>query len=164
MKMKSIIIHSAAIVLLLVSIGFSAKAQENKTSIWGNRGGQYVGDEGMKSEEERLSESLITEEEAELLAKLFRSEEYEFPMDIRDNWHLGLHLGAMNSWGSYDDEAGWLKRTNFAAALSFGKYLHTIHRLCHRHRSDKVRHHQRPDNNHTNCVNRICESSWQYLA
>ena len=33
--MKSIIIHSAAIVLLLVSIGFSAKAQENKTSIWG---------------------------------------------------------------------------------------------------------------------------------
>ena len=43
--MKSIIIHSAAIVLLLVSIGFSAKAQENKTSIWGNRGGQYAGDE-----------------------------------------------------------------------------------------------------------------------
>ena len=129
MKMKSIIIYSATIVLLLASSGFRAEAQENKTSIWGNRGGHYVGDEGMKSEEERLSESLITEEEAELLAKIFRTEEYEFPMDIRDNWHVGLHLGAMNSWGSYDDEAGWLKRTNFAAALSFGKYLTPVNDL-----------------------------------
>ena len=129
MKMKSIIIHSATIVLLLASSGLRADAQENKTSIWGNRGGQYVGDEGMQSEEKRLSESLITEEEAELLAKLFQTEEYEFPMDIRDNWHVGLHLGAMNSWGSYDDEAGWLKRTNFAAALSFGKYLTPVNDL-----------------------------------
>ena len=129
MKMKSIIIYSATIVLLLASSGFRAEAQENKTSIWGNRGGHYGGDEGMKSEEERLSESLITEEEAELLAKIFRTEEYEFPMDIRDNWHVGLHLGAMNSWGSYDDEAGWLKRTNFAAALTFGKYLTPVNDL-----------------------------------
>ena len=127
--MKSIIIHSAAIVLLLVSIGFSAKAQENKTSIWGNRGGQYAGDERMKTEEEVLLESLITEEEAEQISKLFQTEEYVFPMDIRDNWHLGLHLGAMHSWGSYDDEAGWLKRTNFAAALSFGKFLTPVNDL-----------------------------------
>ena len=129
MKMKSIIIHSVAIALLLASIGFNAKAQENRTSIWGNRGGHYVGDKEMKTEEEVLLESLITEEEAEQISKLFHTEEYEFPMDIRDNWHLGLHLGAMHSWGSYDNEAGWLKRTNFAAALSFGKYLTPVNDL-----------------------------------
>lgn len=127
--MKSIIIHSAAFFLLLVTSGFNANAQENETSIWGNRGGQYVGDEGIKTEEQALLESLYTEEEAEQISKLFQTEEYVFPMDIRDNWHLGLHLGAMHSWGSYDDEAGWLKRTNFAAALTFGKYLTPVNDL-----------------------------------
>ena len=127
--MKSIIIHSAAFTILLVSSGFNANAQENGTSIWGNRGGQYAGDEGMKTEEQALLESLYTEEDAEQISKLFQTEEYIFPMDIRDNWHLGLHLGAMHSWGSYDDEAGWLKRTNFAAALSFGKFLTPVNDL-----------------------------------
>ncbi len=127
--MKSIIIHSVAFALLLVTGGFTANAQDNGTNIWGNRGGQYVGDEAMKTEEEALLNSLLTEEEAEQISKLFQDEEYVFPMDIRDNWHLGLHLGAMHSWGSYDDEAGWLKRTNFAAALSFGKYLTPVNDL-----------------------------------
>ncbi len=121
--MKSIIIHTGVIVFLIATNGFNAVAQESETSIWGNRGGQYADDERMKSEEETLLESLITEDDAEQISKLFRTEEYEFPMDIRDNWHLGLHVGAMHSWGSYDDEVGWLKRTNFAAALTFGKYL-----------------------------------------
>ena len=127
--MKSIIIHSAAITSLLALSYFNADAQESRTSIWGNRGGQYTGDEVMKSEETMLLQAMPTDEEAEQIANLFKTEEYVFPMDIRHNWHLGLHLGAMHSWGSYDDEAGWLKRTNFAAALTFGKYLTPVNDL-----------------------------------
>ena len=128
-KMKSIIIRFAAIALLLASSDFIANAQESRTSIWGNRGGQYAVDEGMRSEEEALLQSLPTDEEVEQIANLFKTEEYEFPMDIRHNWHLGLQLGAMHSWGSYDSEAGWLKRTNFAAGLTFGKYLTPVNDL-----------------------------------
>lgn len=127
--MKSIIIRFAAITLLLASSEFYANAQESRTSIWGNRGGQYAVDEGMRLEEDALLQSLPTDEEVEQIANLFKTEEYVFPMDIRHNWHVGLHVGAMNSWGSYDDEAGWLKRTNLAAALTFGKYLTPVNDL-----------------------------------
>ena len=129
MKMKSTIIHFFAFASLLAMSVSTVAAQGDRTSIWGNRGGQHVGNEGAKAEEDALLQSLMTDEDTESLSQLLNTDEYVFPMDIRDNWHVGLHLGAMNSWGSYDDEVNFFKRTRFAAALSFGKYLTPVNDL-----------------------------------
>ena len=125
MNMRSFIIHSAVITLLLASSGYSAVAQENKTNIWGNRG-QFTRSEGTNPEEKALLQSLYTDQDVETIAKLFQEEEYEFSNKFGDNWHAGLHLGVMNSWGSYDSEKNVFKLTNFAAAITVGKYISPV--------------------------------------
>ena len=122
MKKEFTTIHSAAFAMMLAASVNCALAQETSTtSIWGNRG-QYT-TEDTNSEEEALLQSLYTDEDAEAIAQLFPKEEFIFSNNLRDNWHAGLYLGLMNSWGSYDSEVNVFKRANFAAALSFGKYI-----------------------------------------
>lgn len=99
-------------------------AQDQQVPIyWGSSGAQNANAEVSNAEEQALLQSLYTEEDEELLANYIQTEDYIFPTSITDNWHVGLQLGAMNSWGSYDDEVGFFKRTRFAAAITFGKYL-----------------------------------------
>ena len=75
------------------------------------------------TEAEALLQSIGNQENDQDLARLLQSEDYNFLSRIQDNWYVGLMVGAMNSWGSYDSEAGWFKRTNVAAALNIGKFL-----------------------------------------
>lgn len=70
--------------------------------------------------------SISNPEEDEDLARMLNSDDYNFPTQFVDNWHVGLLVGAMNSWGSYSSEVNFLDRTNFAAALNIGKYLTPI--------------------------------------
>ena len=122
MKMYSTIVRPALFAIMFATGGIAVFAQnEQGRSIWGNRGGQSAYTQG--TEEELLLQSLYTDDDEEAMTQILKEEDYVFPMTITDNWHAGLHLGAMHSWGSYDDEAGWFKRTRFAAALTFGKYL-----------------------------------------
>ncbi len=123
-------ILSTTLALLFATSGIVAIAQDRQAPAnWGSSGAQDANAESITAEEAALLQSLFTEEDEEELTRMLQSEEYYFPMSITDNWHVGLHVGAMNSWGSYDSEAGWLKRTNFAAALTVGKYLTPINDL-----------------------------------
>lgn len=125
MKQNSTNVLSAAIALMVASAGTTAYAQDNQTSgSWGQEGSQDFG--SSVSEEKALLQSVANPETDVDLARLLKSEDYNFPTKFTDNWHVGLMVGAMNSWGSYDEEAGWLDRTNFAAALNFGKYVTPI--------------------------------------
>lgn len=124
MKQNSTIFLSASVAMLLAMSGQQAFAQDIQVSDgWGNSqpSGSDLG--GSSSEEDALLQSLYSEEEDEDLTRMLQSEDYIFPTSITDNWHLVFQLGAHNSWGSYDSEASWLKRTNFAAAIGLGKYL-----------------------------------------
>lgn len=126
MKKNSTVILSAAAVLLWSLSGTNAFAQDIQVSdSWGNnaqQSGNELGGSG-SAEEDALLQSLYNEEDDEELTRILQSEDYIFPTSITDNWHLVFQLGALNSWGSYDSEANWFKRTNFAAAFSIGKYL-----------------------------------------
>lgn len=120
--MNSTNILSAALALLVAVPGASASAQDSQVSgNWGSSGAQSASP--VRSEESALLQSVSNPEEDQDLARMLRSEDYNFPSRITDNWHIGLMVGAMNSWGSYTEEAGWGERTNFAAALNIGKYL-----------------------------------------
>lgn len=81
---------------------------------------------GGSSDEDALLQSLYNEEEDEDLTRMLQSEDFIFPTSITDGWHFTFHVGAFNSWGSYDSHANWLKRTNLGLALSVGKYLTPI--------------------------------------
>ena len=120
---KSLLLLAATAVLL--SQSFDASAQDIQVSdSWGSRNLQTNGEGGgTSSEEDALLQSLYSEEDDEELARMLQSEDYIFPSSITDNWHLMLQAGAMNSWGSWDGHASWLKRDNFAASFSIGKYL-----------------------------------------
>ena len=126
MKQNSTVILTAAAALLWSLCSTNAMAQDIQVSdSWGNstqQSGSNLGG-GSTSEEDALLQSLYNEEDDEELARILQSEDYIFPTSITDNWHVTVQLGAMNSWGSYDSEASWLKRTNFGAAISLGKYM-----------------------------------------
>lgn len=96
-----------------VADGWGSTSQQSDSELGG----------GSSAEEDALLQSLYNEEDDEELTRVLQSEDYIFPTSITDNWHLIFHLGAMNSWGSYDSQANWLERTNFGAAFSIGKYL-----------------------------------------
>lgn len=125
MKKNSTIILTASAALLWAISGSTAFAQDIQVSdSWGNsaqQSGELGG--GSSAEEDALMQSLYNEEDDEELTRILKSEDYIFPTSITDNWHLVLQVGALNSWGSYDSEANWFKRTNFAVAFSIGKYL-----------------------------------------
>lgn len=108
MKKNSTRILPAALALLFAATGSSAFAQDIM---------------GGGSEEDAMLQSLYNEDEDEDLARMLKSEDYIFPTTITDNWHVNFLLGVQNSWGSYDSELSFLKRTNFAAGISFGKFL-----------------------------------------
>ncbi len=125
MKQKSTIILSLAAMLWALS-GSVVLAQDIQVSDgWGNApqqsGDDFVG--GSSAEEDALLQSLYNEEDDEELTRVLQSEDYIFPTSITDNWHLIFQLGGHNSWGSYDSEASFMKRTKLAAAISIGKYL-----------------------------------------
>ncbi len=123
-------ILSTAFALLFASYGITANAQDSQVpGNLGSSGAQNANAEMTSAEEAALLQSLLSDEDEEELARMLKSEDYIFPSTITDNWHAGLHLGAMNSWGSYDEEVGWFKRTNFAAAITFGKYLTPVNDL-----------------------------------
>jgi len=111
MKKNSNTILSAAVAFAFAACGLPVMAQDSQT------------------EEKALLQSLSNPEEDEDLARMLNSEDYNFPTKFTDNWHVGVLVGAMNSWGSYDSEASWLDRTNFAAALNIGKYLTPVNDL-----------------------------------
>lgn len=96
-----------------VADGWGSSSQQSDSELGG----------GSSAEEDALLQSLYNEEDDEELTRVLQSEDYIFPTSITDNWHLIFHLGAMNSWGSYDSQANWLERTNFGAGFSIGKYL-----------------------------------------
>lgn len=118
---------SAAIAMLLATSGATVMAQDSQVSDnWGaSRQNAGIG----SSEESALLRSLSNPEEDEDLARLLRSEDYNFPTKFTDNWHVGLLFGAVNSWGSYDSEANFFDRTSFGAALNVGKYITPINDL-----------------------------------
>jgi len=120
-------ILSTALALFFASSGITAIAQDSQVpDNWGSSGAQNANSEMTSAEEAALLQSLYSEEDEEELSRLLQSEDYIFPTSFTDNWHAGLHLGAMHSWGSYDNEVGIFKRTNFAGAITFGKYISPI--------------------------------------
>lgn len=127
MKMNSTNFLSAALAMLLASSGATVMAQDSPVSDTWGAASQRAGNGS--SEENALLQSISNPEVDEDLARLLRSEDYNFPTDFRDNWHVGLLVGAMNTWGSYDSEASFMDRTNFAAALNVGKYITPVNDL-----------------------------------
>ena len=112
MKHNSTNLLTASLVVMFSASGSMALAQDSA-----------VTPTTPVTEETMLLQAIGNKEDDQELARLLESEDYQFPSSFTDNWHLGLMIGAMNTWGSYDKEASWLDRTNYAAALNFGKYM-----------------------------------------
>lgn len=127
MKMNSTNFLSAAIAMLFATSGVTAMALDSRVSDNWGASNQNAGNGS--SEENALLQSLSNPEEDEDLARMLKSEDYNFPTKFTDNWHVGLMVGAMNSWGSYDSEANLFDRTNIATALNFGKYITPVNDL-----------------------------------
>lgn len=127
MKKNSTNILSAAVVMLIASTGNMAWAVGSPVSdAWSssnNAPSAGVEQVGNSMDEDALLQSLYNEEEDAELARMLASEDYIFPTSLTDNWHVDAQLGAMTTWGSYCKEYNFMNRTNFAAAVSIGKYL-----------------------------------------
>lgn len=120
MKERDNLILLAFMGIWMTMNGTTLTAQ-NMTGGYGDNGiSNSVSD---SNDTEAKLQTLYNEEDDEDLFRMLQSEKFSFPSTITDGWYLSLHLGANNSWGSYDSHASWGKRTNVAAAFAIGKYI-----------------------------------------
>lgn len=52
-----------------------------------------------------------------------QEETYIFPSSLTDGWHISVHAGVLQSWGSYTGDTDFWNKTNPAIGVSVGKYL-----------------------------------------
>lgn len=117
--MRTFFFLKSIVTILLLSAVVTADAQESLTRF------------GKDLFEAPIDSSEIIYKELDEYGNdlILTREDFVFPTSITDGWHFTFNVGALQSWGSYTQDAKFLNKTNYAIGGAVGKYLTPVNDL-----------------------------------